>query len=140
MKRSARFTFLFCIALVISLFCGCSHRKEPIRPTVVTGITVTYENGPISARRYYSTSAKMRAILNYLRWIDPYGAPEVDPENVSGSNFSIVLSYSDGREKLYRQKADSYLLEEGHPWRKIDPDRAMTLGKMLGEMESDQVK
>ena len=138
MKTSAKFTFLFCIVLVLSLFSGCRQEKVNNRPTVVTGITVTYENGPISARRYYTSSPKMRAILNYLRWIDPFGPPEVDPETVGGSTFSIVLSYSNGQEKLYLQKADNYLLEEGFPWRKIDPNRAMTLGKMLGEMESDE--
>ena len=137
MKKSRGLLWLISLTLTVLFLSGCRQQSEPPRPTVVTGITVTYENGPISAQRYYSTSAKMRAILNYLRWIDPYGVPEVDPESVNGGSFSIVLSYSDGREKLYRQKADSYLLEEGCPWRKIDPDRAMTLGKMLGEMESD---
>ena len=137
MKVSTKITFLVYFALVISLLCSCSQQKEPTRPNVVTGITVTYENGPISARRYYSSSPKMRAILNYLRWIDPYGSPDIDPESVGGSSFSIVLSYSDGGIKQYRQKADNYLQEEGQPWRKIDPDRAMTLGRMLGEMESD---
>lgn len=137
MRSSARFTFLLYIALVISLLSGCRQEKVPVRPTVVTGITVTYENGPISAKRYYTSSPKMRAILNYLRWIDPYGPPEVDPDKISGSTFSIVLFYSNGQEKLYLQKADNYMLEEGLPWRKIDPNRAMTLGKMMGEMESD---
>ena len=135
MKRSARFTFL--LALILSLLCGCRQESRPVSPTIVTGITVTYENGPISAKRYYTSSPKMRAILNYLRWIDPYGPPEVDPETISGSTFSIVLSYSNGQEKLYLQKADNYLLEEGLPWRKINPDRAITLGRMMGEMESD---
>lgn len=137
MKKSRFLLWPVIFLLAAALLSGCSHQSPPSRPTVVTGITVTYENGPISARRYYTTSAKMRAILNYLRWIDPYGTPEVDPDSVSGGSFSIVLSYSDGREKLYRQKADSYLLEEGYAWRKIDPDRAITLGKILGEMDSD---
>ena len=137
MRSPKRFTFLFYIALILSLLSGCRKETEPVRPNVVTGITVTYENGPISARRYYTSSPKMRAILNYLRWIDPYGPPEVDPETVGGSTFSIILSYSNGQEKCYLQKADNYLLEDGLPWRKIDPDRAMTLGKMMGEMESD---
>ena len=140
MRSTNRFTFLFYIALVLSLLSGCRQETTPIRPNVVTGITVTYENGPISARRYYTSSPKMRAILNYLRWIDPYGPPEVDPETINGSTFSIVLSYSNGQEKRYLQKADNYLLEEGLPWRKINPDRAMTLGKMMGEMESDLAK
>lgn len=137
MKRFARFTFLFYIALVVSLLSGCRQEKAPARPTVVTGITITYENGPITAKRHYTSSAKIRAILNYLRWIDPYGAPDIDPEKAGGSIFSIVLSYSDGKESLCMQKADNYFWEEGHSWRKINPDKAMTLGKMMGQMESD---
>ena len=80
----------------------------------------------------------MRAILNYLRWIDPYGKPEEDPEKVSGSDFQIVVTYSDGCQKTYIQKADRFLLEDGYGWRRIDPARAVTLSQILGKMQSDE--
>lgn len=135
------YRWLLAVIFSVLILTGCAGGQgadaSTVQPRVVTGITVTYENGPISARRYYTTSAKMRAVLNYLRWIDPYGVPQEDPSTVSGSSFRIILSYSDGREKLYLQKADRYLMEEGQSWKQIDPDKAMTLGQILGEMESD---
>lgn len=121
------------------LLTGCSRQPSP-QPTqskIVTGITVSWEENGTDARRYYTTSEKMRAVLNYLRWIDPYGTPQEDPEAVSGCRYRIILSYSDGREKQYLQKANRYLWEEGKSWRRIDPENAATLGKILSEMQSD---
>lgn len=129
------------LLLTLSLFAGCSRlgatptEYPPCR--VVTQIDIDYENGPIRTQRHYTASEKMRAILNYLRWIDPYGRPPADPETAAGSSFQIVLTYSDGCQKTYLQKADRYLLEEGKEWATIDPDRAQTLGRILGQMSSD---
>lgn len=132
----------FCaISVILSLvfLLGCTGADSmPSKPSVVTGVTVTYENGGVTAQRYYTSDDKIRSVLNYLRWIDPYGVPEENPELSSGSSFSIVLSYSDGREKLYRQKSDRFFLEEGKPWRNIDPNKAVSLSQMLGQMESDK--
>jgi hypothetical protein len=50
---------------------------EPVR--VVTQIDITYENGAIRTERHYQDDAKMKHVLNYLRLIDPYGRPAVDP-------------------------------------------------------------
>lgn len=142
MKKSCRRFRGIAAILLSAALClgGCGRQGIPEEAPVcrvVTGISVTYENGPITARRHYTASDKMRAVLNYLRWVDPYGAPEEDPEAAGGSSFLIVLTYSDGCKKRYWQKADRFLLEEGRDWRKIDPTRAMTLGQILGQMESD---
>ena len=142
MKKSfRRFCGIAAILLAAALCLGGCGRRGAAENTpvcrVVTGISVTYENGPMTARRNYTASDKMREVLNYLRWVDPYGAPDEDPETADGSSFLIVLTYSDGCEKRYLQKADRFLLEEGRGWRKIDPTRAMTLGQILGQMKSD---
>ncbi len=79
----------------------------------------------------------MRAVLNYLRWIDPYGLPQEDPETAEGSSFRIILSYSDGREKQILQKADRYLWEEGKNWRAIDPEEGAALLQIVSGMTSD---
>ncbi len=118
---------------------GC-HRvtAEPATARVVTDISVTVQNGPLTARRHYTASEKVRTILHYLRWIDPYGQPEVDPEAVEGNSIRIELHYSDGNKKTYLQRADRYLLEEGKPWQNIDPEAALDLSRILGQMESDE--
>ena len=141
MKRSK---MLIVILLLIGLlFSGCSRgsaQQVPEKCRVVTGVHVVFENGPLRTERRYTASPKVRAILNYLRWLDPYGLPEENPEAVSGSSFYITLQYSDGCEKQYLQKADRFLLEDGKPWRQIDPIRAQTLSQILGKMDSDGEK
>ena len=79
----------------------------------------------------------MRPILDYLHWIDPYGRPNGDPDRVPGAVFRIVLHYTDGTEKVYCQKADQYMQVNGGPWLTIDPEKALTLSRIVGELESD---
>ena len=82
-------------------------------------------------------SSASQQILNYLRLIDPYGHPDEDPETSGGSSYHIILSYSDGCEKVYQQKSDRFLKEGSGPWKKIDPTEAEELGRLMGRMESD---
>ncbi len=105
--------------------------------SVVTQVTVFYENGPIRTLRQYTSDGKMQKILDYLRLINPYGAPDEDPEAAAGSDFQIVLSYSNGQQKFYRQKSDRFLQGTDGRWQKIDPSRAEDLSKIVGQMESD---
>ena len=140
MRKSA---FIICLlGAILSLLVGCSNRSDD--PTeaacrVVTSISITYDNGPIHLQREYAHAEKMRAILHYLRWIDPYGTPEENPETAEGSLFRIVVRCDNGSEKVYLQKAERYMQVSGGPWLKINPNNALTLSKMIGEMESDGV-
>ena len=131
---------LVIIFLLVGLLCaGCGyHASVATMPThkVVTGIDITFQNGPLYARRVYSDNKKMSVILHYLRFIDPYGTPQEIPEQVKGSEFHILLTYSDGSEKLYRQRADRYLMKDGN-WKCIDPKKAQELSRILSQMESD---
>ncbi len=140
MKKSAFFICL--LGAILSLLVGCSNRSDD--PTeaacrVVTGISITYDNGPIHIEREYSHTEKLRAILHYLRWIDPYGTPEENPESVEGSLFRIVVRCDNGTEKIYLQKADRYMRIGDGQWLNINPNNALTLSKMIGAMESDGV-
>ncbi len=129
--------------LLVFLFCGgCSRRVTIPQSTahrVVTEVHVFYQNGPIRAQRHYVSSEKMQAVLNYLRLLNPYGILTPAPEDLSGSDFDIVLTYSDGSEKHYRQYADLYLQEGDGQWQQIDPKKAAELSRLLCQMESDQV-
>ena len=138
MKKSF---FLICLLTVLSAFLwGCSRRDAPQNAgPVVTRIAVTCQNGPVQTQRSYTSPVKMRAILNYLRWIDPYGVPQEDPEQVDGTLFRIVMIFSDGSEKVYLQKADRYMQIDGAPWKTVDPQKALTLSQILGQMKSDEM-
>ena len=137
-KRKYRISAMLFTLLL--LFSGCGRQAATPEPQcrVVTSVRVSFENGPIQAERCYTSSAKMRAVLNYLRWIAPYGTPEEDPETASGSSFHIVLTYSDGCEKTYLQKSDRFMQTDGGAWQTIDPKKAENLSQLLGQMESDE--
>ena len=132
MKRSV---YLFSLLLTFSLLpgCGCTLQPTADAPNMVVKITVAYDQGYYQ----YDTSPKIRAILNYLRWIDPYGQPGKDPETIPGGLYRITLHLSDGSQSVYLQKADQYMKIDEQPWQTIDTKKALTLGKLLAEMESD---
>lgn len=104
---------------------------------VVTEVNVTFLNGSIQCQRKYIQTEKMQQILNYLRTASAYGVPAENPENAAGSDFYIVLSYSDGCRKYYRQKANRFLRDTDGIWKKLDPARAEKLGQLIGQMDSD---
>ena len=143
MRRNAIAVFTVILA-AISLLCvatGCNRHSEDSGLSnfrVVTAVTVYYDDGPINTQRHYTTDSKMQQILDYLRLVNPYGAPEEDPESAAGSNFYIVISYSDGLQKYYRQKGDRFLQGTDGLWKKIDPEKAEELSKIVGQLESDQ--
>ena len=138
-KREKMILAVLCIPVFLLSGCSRLFHYDPSDPNcrVVTGIEVHFENGPIKLHRLYTASEKMQQILNYFRLIDPYGAPDEDPETAEGSSFRITLSYSDGCEKTYLQKSDRFLMTDGQPWRKIDPKRAQELSQIIGTLESD---
>lgn len=131
------------LLLFFLFFCGgCSRQAGTLSSTthrVVTQINISYENGPIRTQRHYSSNEKMQTILNYLRLLNPYGVTPTPPSCVSGSNFDIVLTYSDGGEKHYRQHADRYWQEGEGSWKEIDPKKALQLSRILCQMESDEI-
>lgn len=140
--RKKMVIFLLTVSLLGLSGCKASSAALPQPPLcrVVTRVEVDYENGPLHAQRCYTSSEKMERVLNYLRQIDPYGTPEESPETAAGSDYYIILSYSDGFQKHYHQKSDRYFQTEGGRWARIDPTRAEELGELLGSMPSDGVQ
>ena len=132
--------YLSLVMLIVLFCCACGNYTlgaAPSAPETVVKITVTYQSPQESFRREYVSSQKMRAVLNYLRWIDPYGKPETDPDTARGGLYRITLHISDDSESVYLQKADQFMRVDGGPWLIIDADRAKTLHQILTEMDSD---
>ena len=126
---------------VFSFVSGCGNytlSPTPSAPQTVIKVTVTYHSAQDQFQREYVSSVKMRAILNYLRWVDPYGKPEIDPETTRGGLFRITLHLSDSTETVYLQKSDQFMQIDSGPWLTVDPNRAKTLSKIVSEMESDE--
>ena len=132
--------WMFLALLCILSGCG-NYRGGETTPTgyrVVWKIEVTYRNGDQTALRSYEDQEKMQMILTYLRWIDPYGTPAEDPMAQQGQEFDVRLCYSDGTTKTYQQRCDRYMRVGEGPWKKIDPEHARELGRILGILEEKQ--
>ena len=135
-----KLTILFLLAALLCTGCGYHAPVATPQPhRVVTGIDITYHNGTILSRLHFRDNQKMSVILHYLRFIDPYGTPQEIPEEVSGSDFYIVLTFNDDTTKWYRQHADRYLQESGGSWKCIDPKKALELSRILCQMKSDEI-
>ena len=132
--------FLFFLFLSIVLFHGCSVAEPSNSGTagrVVVKITVSFENGPLKAYREYTAADKMQYVLNYLRYIDPYGTPKENPETATGNEYRIALVYPNGQEKIYRQKSDRFMQMHDGTWKEINPQKAQKLAEILGYFQSD---
>ena len=133
---------LVIILVILLLNTGCSSQVD-IQPKpyrVVTQIDVVYYKHPIVSDGSFTNPEKMQKIMYYLRRISPYGKPLDDPEQIQGSDFYITLRYSDNTQKVYQQRDDRFMRVNGGPWKRIDPEQAMMLSKILGTMESDSEK
>ena len=127
------------VILAAAVLMGCSLTRGPVQtqPRTVTQITADYRSGVIELHRQYTDADKMRAVLNYLRCLTPSGIPDEDPTSVAGSVVQIVLTYSDGSTKTYRQRADQYLQIEDGAWQSIPSEKGREFPLLLGLMESD---
>lgn len=127
------------IALIL-LLSGCGfHNAMQTPPTyrVITQIFVDYQGGPLQSQWSFSSTEKMQLIVDYLRGVDPYGAPSEVPEETPGGDFQIKLLYSDGSLRHYHQRADRFMRIDNGPWKRIDPQKALELSQILGQLSSD---
>lgn len=131
-----------CIGILplLVLLTGCCRilwRKEAAPYRIVTRVRIVYHNESMEASRDFYLEENIRQILDYLRYIDPYGVPQEDPESVTGRIFYITLIYTDGSERIYEQRADQYLRINGGDWKRIDSHKALYLSGLLAMMASD---
>ena len=136
-----RFSLIFLLCVLISLLSGCSQAtqipatKLPFR--VVQRVEITFQKGSINSQRSYVQEDKIQKVLDYLVLIDPYGTPEINPEAIGNSEFQLRLIYTDGSEKLYRQREHRYMKIQNGSWKLIDPEKAKYLSQIVSEFPSD---
>ena len=138
--RARFWKFTMCLLLAVQL-CGCCNpdrcKSEPYR--VISSVRVSYKNGPLEAQRVFVSPEKIQKFVDYLRRIDSYGNPTENPETVSGSEFYIIIDYSDGSMQTYHQRADRLMRMGNGPWKRIDSKKAVELSRILGSMSSDSL-
>ena len=128
--------------LMLVLFCcfslwGCSAKTSTDAPRLVTQILVSARHEDTELFRRYTQPEKMEVILYYLRTIDPSGSAKTDPERILGDSFQINVQFSDGSEKIYRQRANQFLSCDSRPWQTVNPQKARMLLPLLESMADD---
>ncbi len=123
--------------LSLSGCCRILWEKDPGPYRIITQVNVAYQNGTLTTQRDFYREESIRHILDYLRYIDPYGIPQEDPEQAQGRIYYITLIYSDGSRRIYEQRADQYLRVEGGVWKRIDPQKALYLSGLFSMMPGD---
>lgn len=117
-------TFFCCLML-----CACTEKSTA--PRLVTKISVTDSTG---LTRIYTEPRKMEVILYYLRALEPSGKAKTDPERILGQSYRICVSFSDGQQTIYRQRANRFLSRDSHPWQNINFKKAAYLQTLLEAM------
>ena len=128
-----------CVLLLLAMFSGCGcQRKEPLA-VVVEKVEVVSHHGDETLERTYTKSAKMSAILNYLRWLRPQFGADCDPEQIPGDEYTITVTLSDGEQEVYEQKTNGYLRKDEGRWENIDPEKGVMLYEIISKMGSDEM-
>lgn len=119
MGKSVKYLMLP-VLLLLCLPGAMARRQGPSLP-VVDRVEVDCRQGAVHQLRRYTSGDKMSWVLNFMRLQENLGKPEEDPEAAPGDVYIVTVHLSDGRERIYRQRADRYLQKDGKPWQKIDP-------------------
>lgn len=135
MKRYFKFLILLCFSTVLS---GCVAEKAPTQPLckVVTQVDITCQQQDVLIRRRYTDSDKMQFVLVYLRLLKTRQMAQPEPGQTEDL-YEIRIHFSDGGQRLYRQKAHRFLSRDDHPWQAIDPEQAAGLYALMRALPSD---
>lgn len=134
MKKILVLFVVFCFpALFLT---GC--KKQTIPPyNLATGIEVTCQHKDVLIRRNYTSQEKMKAVLTYLRVLNPRGLAETDPVSLNKDIYKIRVQLSDGQTHTYKQTAHQYFKGHGKPWMHISAEDAVGLYAIMARYESD---
>lgn len=131
------FIWLLPLFLLFNGCCRIFRSPDAVPYRVVTQVRIVYKNESLETQRNFYREENIRHILDYLRYIDPYGIPKEDPTQVQGRTYFITLIYSDGSRQLYEQRADQFLRIGDGDWKRIESHKAQYLSGLYGMMSSD---
>ena len=114
----------YLLIVLFSFLGGDSPEDAAVLPPdrVVTEIQVTAHRDGGTVEKIYRESDQMKAILDYLRLLDPYHKAAIDPETFRSDTWEIRVCCSDGTSTLYRQIYRDYLQKDNGIWRQIDAE------------------
>lgn len=129
---------IFYMILLVIILCGCNQEEAVGRPDrVVIGITVTASVDGKHIHRHYREEPSIRAVLYYLRSLDPQIITNMEPDSYRTNAYRIILEMSDGSEVIYHQLHNDFLQKNGEAWKTIDPVAGASLPKLLAKLPDD---
>lgn len=126
---------LFALLFAMMLLGGCRKRSEPAL-TYVTTVQISGWHNYKPIEETYTEPEDMARVLNYLRLMRYPESHAQEPENLTGSDYTITLSFNDSTQKSYRVCADLYLSQNGGKWSQINGEAAEKYWKMVDSAEN----
>lgn len=139
MKKFIKLLILFCFSALILSGCNANDPKQAPLCRVVTQVDISCRKEHMLISRHYTDMKKMESVLLYLRLLDPQGRPDTDPGSLNKEVYQITVHLSDGKQRIYRQKAHRYFSRDNGSWRVIDPEKASGLYTLMRRLPSDAV-
>ena len=125
-------------AFIISGFTSADTKPAPLCQ-VVTQVDISCRKEHMLISRHYTDMKKMEAVLLYLRLLDPQWQPGSSTTPLNKDVYAITVHLSDGRQRVYRQKAHRYFSRDSGSWKIIDPEKASRLYALMRHLPSDAV-
>lgn len=141
MRKKHTLRLFFLVPLLF--FCGC--KKEPVPEEtaplcrVVTQVDVTCRQGGTVLTKQYTQDPKMESILIYLRLLRHHGDLQILPAWAVEPEYEIRLFFSDGAQRVYIQKSNQYLSQDGGPWLILEPSQGRKLMTLIRLMPGDTI-
>ena len=132
-----RIFFVFLAALLLS---GCRQEAPPEPEPLyhyVTRVDITCNYGGENCYKQFTQEEKIRSILHYLRLLQDDGSLEDLPADKSGAEYEILLFFSDGGCRTYRQMDTDYICQDEGRWRILKPSQGRKLLTLFRLLPSD---
>ena len=133
-----RWIWAISLMLCFSFFGGCRSREVQPLGRVVTQVEVTCRLPGQTLTRTYTKEHKMRAVLTYLRLLEPGGYAPLDPETTRAEISVITVTLSDGNRRVYQQTGSEFLRKDHHPWQRIRGISPKRLYLLVHAIEPDE--
>ena len=137
MKRNGN--VIIYLLLVCFILSGCRYRNAPSPAALdlAASINIHCRHGQANLSRQYTDENKMDVILHYLHKISPQGLAKEDPELLQGDFCTLVIQLSDGTQRTYRIKGNSFFSVDYRPWQTIDAEPVRVLLHLIAHIPSD---
>jgi len=133
-----RWIRVFSILLCLSFLSGCQTTKAQPLGRAVTRVEVTCRLPGKTINKTYTKENKMRAVLTYLRLLEPSGFAPVDPETTRLESSLITVTLSDGSHRVYEQAGTEFLRKGQRPWQRIRGISPKRLYMLVHAIEADE--